>query len=270
MGVGDYQLTVADVAELMVNEERLPAQVTVIRQVADLWIQYTLLGAAVWQDTSLSSIEFEALVRQQLDQLMIFELRDSVVQIDTVIADDELQELYAAEDPALEMRARHILMQYPPSASDAERGGARIQLQRIRDRIVAGESFESLAEQFSQDRGSAAFGGDLGFFGRGDMTAAFEQAVLALEPGELSGLVETQYGLHLIRLEQRRIQNFDEIAPGFRERVLTERRTPSAGRAIGGGVRGAARARTQPWDQAEQTSRSPCTLRVRWRRPHRA
>jgi len=111
--VGDYQLTVADVAELMVNEERLPAQVTVIRQVADLWIQYTLLGAAVWQDTSLSSIEFEALVRQQLDQLMIFELRDSVVQIDTVIADDELQELYAAEDPALEMRARHILMQCP-------------------------------------------------------------------------------------------------------------------------------------------------------------
>lgn len=221
--VGDYQLTVADVAELMVNEERLPAQVTVIRQVADLWIQYTLLGAAVWQDTALSSIEFEALVRQQLDQLMIFELRDSVVQIDTVIADDELQELYAAEDPALEMRARHILMQYPPSASDAERGGAGIQLQRIRDRIVAGESFESLAEQFSQDRGSAAFGGDLGFFGRGDMTAAFEQAVLALEPGELSGLVETQYGLHLIRLEQRRIQNFDEIAPGFRERVLTER-----------------------------------------------
>ncbi len=221
--VGDYELATEDVAELMVNEERLPAQVTIVRQIADLWIQYTLLAAALWQDTTLSSIEFEPLVRQQLDQMMIFQLRDSVVQIDTVIPDDELRELYAAEDPALEMRARHILIQYPPNASAAERGGARVQLQSIRDRIVAGEAFESLAEQFSQDRGSAAFGGDLGFFGRGDMLAPFEQAVLALEPGELSGLVETQYGLHLIRLEQRRIQNFDEIAPGFRQRLLTQR-----------------------------------------------
>jgi parvulin-like peptidyl-prolyl isomerase len=221
--VGEYELRVEDVAELMVTEERLPAQVTVIKQVADLWIQYTLLAAAVSRDTALSSIEFEPLVRQQLDQLMIFQLRDSVVQVDTVIPDDELRELYAAEDPALEMRARHILMQYPPSASDAERGGARIQLQSIRDRIVAGESFESLAQLFSQDPGTASLGGDLGFFGRGEMLAPFEQTVLALEPGELSGLIETQYGLHLIRLEQRRIRNFDEIAPGFRQRVLTER-----------------------------------------------
>lgn len=221
--VGDYELTVEDVAELMVNEERLPAQVTVIQQVADLWIQYTLLGAAVSLDTALGSIEFEPLVRQQLDQMMIFQLRDSVVQIDTVIPDDELRELYAAEDPALEMRARHILLQYPSNASAAERGAVRRELQSIRDRIVAGEAFESLAEQFSHDPGSASFGGDLGFFGRGDMLRPFEEAVLELEPGELSGLVETQQGLHLIRLEQRRIQNFDEIAPGFRQRVLTER-----------------------------------------------
>ena len=79
--VGDHELTVEDVAELMVNEERLPAQVTVVQQVADLWIQYTLLGAALSRDTTLSSIEFEPLVRQQLDQLMIFQLRDSVVQV---------------------------------------------------------------------------------------------------------------------------------------------------------------------------------------------
>ena len=221
--VGDYELTVEDVAELMVNEERLPAQVAVVRQVADLWTEYTLLGAAVSLDTALSSIEFEPLVRQQLDQMMIFQLRDSVVQVDTVIPDDELRELYAAEDPALEMRARHILLQYPPNASAEERGGVRTQLQSIRDRIVAGEAFEPLAERFSQDRGSASFGGDLGFFGRGDMLRPFEEAVLGLEPGELSGLVETQQGLHLIRLEQRRMQNFDEIAAGFRQRVLTDR-----------------------------------------------
>jgi hypothetical protein len=142
--VGDYELTVEDVAELMVNEERLPAQVTVVRQVADLWIEYTLLGAAVSLDTALRSVEFAPLVRQQLDQMIILQLRDSVLQVDTVIPDDELRELYAAE-------------------------------------------------------------------------------VLGLEPGELSGLVETQYGLHLIRLEQRRIQDFGEIAPDLRQQVLTER-----------------------------------------------
>ena len=221
--VGDYELTVADVAELMVNEEALPTSVDVIQQVADLWIEYTLLGAAVSLDTTLSSVEFEPLVRQQLDQMMIFQLLDSVVQIDSVIPDDELRKFYSAEDAMLEIRARHILIQYPLNASAAERGGASTELQSIRDRIVAGEAFESMAEQFSQDPGSASLGGDLGFFGRGDMVQPFEEVVLALEPGELSGLVQTQYGLHLIRLEQRRIQNFDEIAPRFRQRILTER-----------------------------------------------
>jgi len=221
--VGDYELTVADVAELLVNEERLPANVDVIHQVADLWIEYTLLGTAVSLDTTLNSIEFEPLVRQQLDQLAIFQLRDSVVQIDTLISDDELRELYSGEDAALEMRARHILIQYSANASEAERAGARAQLQSIRDRIAGGEAFESMAQQFSHDPGTAALGGDLGFFGRGDMLQPFEDAVLELQPGELSEVVETQYGLHLIRLEQRRIQNFDEIAPRFRQQVLTER-----------------------------------------------
>ena len=221
--VGDYELTVADVAELMINEERLPTNVDVVRRVADLWIEYTLLGAAVARDTTLNFVEFEPLVRQQLDEIMILQLRDSVVQIDSVITDDVLQSLYSAEDAALEMRARHILIQYPPNASAAERGSVRTQLQSIRNRIEAGASFESMAEQFSHDPGTAPLGGDLGFFSRGDMLQPFEAAVLALKPREVSDLVETQYGLHLIRLEQRRIQNFDEIAPSFRQRILTER-----------------------------------------------
>ncbi|MEE2899302.1 MAG: peptidylprolyl isomerase [Gemmatimonadota bacterium] len=221
--VGEYQLTVEDVAELLVNEERLPAQVGVIEQVADLWIQYALLGAAFAEDTTFGDLEFEPLVRQQLDQFMIFQLRDSVVQIDTLIPDDALQDIYAAEDLPLEMRSRHILLQYPPNASAAELGRVRAQLQAIRDRIVAGETFESLAAQFSHDRGSAAAGGDLGFFGRGDMLAPFEQAVLALEPGEMSDLVETSAGLHLIRLEEKRTQGFDEIAEGLRQNMLNER-----------------------------------------------
>lgn len=221
--VGEYELSVEAIADLLVNVERFPAQIDVIRQVADLWVDYTLLGVAAVDDSTFGSLDFEPLIQQQVNQFMIFQLRDSVIQTDTAISDLELAEIYAAEDPALEIRASHILMQFPPPASAAQRDTVRTQLLAIRARIEAGESFAALANQFSQDRGSGALGGDLGFFGRGDMVVEFEEAVLALEPGELSQPVETGFGLHLIRLDELRSKDFADIAADLRTRVQTER-----------------------------------------------
>jgi len=74
--------------------------------------------------------------------------------------------------------------------------------QGLLERIKAGEDFSELARQYSQDPGSAAAGGDLGWFGRGVMVQEFEDAAFALKPGEMSELVETQFGYHIILVDE--------------------------------------------------------------------
>jgi len=77
-------------------------------------------------------------------------------------------------------------------------------LLEIKDRILSGEiSFEDAAKQYSKDPGSAVNGGDLGFVGKGAFVKPFEDAAFAMEPGELSGIVETQFGVHLLRLDEK-------------------------------------------------------------------
>ena len=76
---------------------------------------------------------------------------------------------------------------------------ARRVLDAARERLAAGEDFASVARALSQDPGSAQFGGDLGFFGRGQMVPEFETAAFSLDSGQVSGPVLTEYGLHLIQ-----------------------------------------------------------------------
>ena len=91
-----------------------------------------------------------------------------------------------------------------PQISEAERDRIRTQLAELRERVIKGEKFSMLATLYSQDPGSAKKGGELGFFSRGDMVADFESAAFALKPGEVSPIVETQYGFHIIQLIERR------------------------------------------------------------------
>jgi hypothetical protein len=220
---GDYRLTVDQVVGLLQDEETLPAQASVVESVAELWIDYTLLAHAAARDTTFSDLDFRAYVRQEIDREMVFQLRDSVIQVDTFITPEELRDLYASQSPDVEMRARHIMLTLPFEPTVAQRDSVRAALESLRQRVLSGARFEDLARQFSQDPGSAGAGGDLGFFSRGDLVQPFEDAVVALEPGQVSSVVETPMGLHVIRLEERRVQDFDEIAPSFRARVQAER-----------------------------------------------
>ena len=91
-----------------------------------------------------------------------------------------------------------------PSISEEERERVRDELSELRERILKGEKFSMLAKLYSQDPGSSSQGGELGFFGRGTMVSEFEAAAFALKPGEVSPIVETQYGFHIIQLIERR------------------------------------------------------------------
>jgi peptidyl-prolyl cis-trans isomerase D len=141
------------------------------------------------------------------------------------VDDAELRRRYEEEierfrEPE-QRRARHILVTAGADANEETAAEARARIEEIRDRILAGEDFAALAEELSDDPGSAAQGGDLGLFGRGLMDPAFDQAVFALIEGELSEPIRTQFGYHLIEVTEIQpgsVKPFEEV----RDRLLEE------------------------------------------------
>lgn len=131
--------------------------------------------------------------------------RDVVAKV--TVSDAEIRAHYEAHPERFsapeQVRARHILARVAPGAGEDERGKARARIEAAEVRLREGAPFAEVARELSED-GTAADGGDLGFFGRGQMVPAFEAAAFALAPGERSGVVETQFGLHLIAVEARR------------------------------------------------------------------
>ncbi len=91
-----------------------------------------------------------------------------------------------------------------PPISPAEKFEVKEKLKKLRDRVVNGESFEAMARLYSEDPGSAKLGGDLGLHGRGELYAEFEAVAFKLKPGEISDIVETEAGYHIIQSIERR------------------------------------------------------------------
>jgi len=120
-------------------------------------------------------------------------------------------------------RASHILVGLKGRSPEQ----AKALAQDIHARVQAGEDFATLAEQHSEDEGSAKRGGDLGFFTRGKMVKPFEDAVFALtEVGDTSDVVESQFGFHIIKLTDRRpegIQSFEEVKDTLIGEIQTSR-----------------------------------------------
>ena len=124
------------------------------------------------------------------------------------------------------VRASHILILADEKADEATKKKARAQIEAVNKRVKAGEDFAQLAKEHSQD-GSAAQGGDLDFFGRGRMVPPFEQAAFALKPGEVSDIVTTQFGYHIIKVTERRTEStvpFDDQLQERLRQILTEQK----------------------------------------------
>ena len=96
----------------------------------------------------------------------------------------------------------------------------------ILKKIKAGEEFEKLQIELSDDPGSKSKGGDLGFFPRGRMLKQFEDAAFSLKPGETSGIVETQFGYHIIKLEEKKdasTEPYDAVKDKISQKLIQER-----------------------------------------------
>ncbi len=122
------------------------------------------------------------------------------------ISDEAITEYYAQQRQSFtrqpeQRKASHILIKVENAD---EESAAMDKLKLIQEKLAAGEDFSKLAKEFSDDIGSARQGGDLGYFGRGVMDKAFENAAFNLKKGEISEPVRTRFGYHLIRLDDIR------------------------------------------------------------------
>ncbi|UUQ64099.1 SurA N-terminal domain-containing protein [Pseudomonas fuscovaginae UPB0736] len=135
------------------------------------------------------------------DQVVIdyLELKKSSFFDQVSVKDEDLQALYKKETSNLaeQRRAAHILIEVNDKVTDAQ---AKAKIEEIQQRLAKGEDFAALAKQFSQDPGSANNGGDLGFAGPDVYDPAFEKALYALNKGQVSGPVRSEFGYHLIKL----------------------------------------------------------------------
>ncbi len=139
------------------------------------------------------------------------------------VTDDELKDYFDQHHDEFaapeQRRARHILIPLAKGAGAAAEAEAQKKAAEVMARLKAGESFESLAKALSGDPGSAAQGGDLGWFERGVMDPAFEKAVFSMKPGEVKGPVRSAFGLHIIELVDERAGGAVDFA-AVKDKVL--------------------------------------------------
>ncbi|WP_141630333.1 peptidylprolyl isomerase, partial [Melaminivora alkalimesophila] len=146
------------------------------------------------------------------------------------LSEDDLRTYYKENLSRLagqeERRASHILINAPKDAPAAERAQARERAEQLLAELrEAPDRFAELARKNSQDPGSAEAGGDLGFFGRGAMVKPFEDATFGLAKGEISDVVETDFGYHIIRLTDVKAPkepSFEELRPTLEADLLQQ------------------------------------------------
>lgn len=148
-------------------------------------------------------------------QVEYVELKKDAFFDQVEVADADVQAAYEKEIANLgeQRKASHILLEAGGQMSDEQ---AKAKLEELKARIDKGEDFAALAREFSQDPGSAGNGGDLGFAGKGVYDKAFEDALFSLQKGQVSAPVKSEFGWHLIRLDDvqaAEVPSLDSLRP---------------------------------------------------------
>jgi peptidyl-prolyl cis-trans isomerase C len=227
--VGEEKMTKADFEALM---EGLPEQVR--KSVAGVGIRKMADDLA-----NLKSLAREAR-RRKLEQTVIARQMMELQQ-DQVLANVLVKQLQAnmkTDDAAVkawydahkseyeQVKASHILIRYKGSQlplregqKDLTEAEALAKAQEIHKRLVAGEDFAKVAKAESDDTGSGANGGSLGSFTKGRMVPAFEQAAFSQAVGQISEPVKTQFGFHIIKVEEHSSKTLDEVRPQIEQQI---------------------------------------------------
>ncbi|MES2524254.1 MAG: peptidylprolyl isomerase [Gemmatimonadota bacterium] len=190
---GSQELSVARLGEILGNSQA-PLEKDVARSIAELWVNYQLVGLAGAKGDSITDLkEVDAALWSNIDNIRVKKFYDNVSKgWDTLSPGPDEQRYNSGEALA----ARHILVKVDAGATPEQKAAARAKAEAIRAEATPA-NFAKLTAR-SDEPGAAERGGDLGIFGRGQMVPDFEKAVLAIKPGEISPVVETSFGYHVI------------------------------------------------------------------------
>ena len=191
------ELTVNRLAELLAPQKQVPLRREVLDRVADLWIDYQLLAQAVAVGDSLTDTatvmasSWPAVMQRLADQL-----HETVVTGRVNITPAQVDSAY---NVGSERWLEHILVAVRQDTTPVVKAAKLRAAQGYLAQLRAGARFARLASQRSDDRQTAVNGGSLGLVSRGTLARSFEDSGWALRPGQISGIVETAFGYHIIR-----------------------------------------------------------------------
>jgi peptidyl-prolyl cis-trans isomerase C len=188
----------AKARNVTVTDAEVDQQMTTIRQRVPS--EEAFKNALAESGLTVDRLRADTRVQMTIAKLMSTQVTDA-----QPVTDAEVREFYEKNPDKFKSpetaRASHILVKVDDKADDATKKAARAKIDGVLQRAKNGEDFATLARENSDD-GSAQQGGDLNYFPRGQMVPPFDKAVFALKPGEISDVVTTQFGYHVIKLTE--------------------------------------------------------------------
>ena len=214
-----YRLLVQEsrARKVTVTEAELDARIAEIQQ------QFPT-AEAFKQTLEQRGMTVAALRADSREGMLIDKLLESELAGRIAVTREEIDGFYQKNpsqfQQAERVRASHILIRFPDNANAAAKQQTRSRAEEILRALKAGNDFVDIAKTNSQDPGSAANGGDLGYFERGQMVGPFEETAFSLRPGQTSDLVETEFGYHIIRVADKQASRtvpLDEVRPQIQQ-----------------------------------------------------
>lgn len=200
--------------------------------IAAIKINQVLQNSVLVTDEDLKDY-FAARNRKIQLAVVAFDWKDEAKHI--IISEKDAKDYFESNQSRYEtpeeVKASHILIKVNADASTEDKAAAKLKLEDIRNQIIDGQSFDKLAKEHSDDPGSKDKGGDLGYFRRGMMVPPFETAAFSLNKGELSDIVETDFGFHIIKVLDKKEAKKSSFA-SVQQDIINELKEDKAKQAV--------------------------------------
>lgn len=207
------QLNKADELKITVTQEEVDAEVDKWRNMFDSDEKFKEFLETVKMDE-------EYFIDSTRKDLIINKLKENMTE-NAQITEEEIAVFYSTHmDMFNRVKASHILLETEEEA------------QKILEKVKAGENFNSLAKEYSIDPSAKENNGDLGYLRHGDTVESFEAAAFALKPGEISDIVKSQYGYHIIKVEDKKVDKLEDVKDELRASMLMEKKNEDYNKAF--------------------------------------
>ncbi len=233
--VGKYTLTLKDFNEQI---KSLPPQLQMAvarnpqlkEQLLNRWVELTLMALEARKEGFQNKPDVKRRIEAMVNALLAQEYMRKNIADPANVTEKELKDYYEAHKSQFvekeKVKARHILIKVPSNADKKKWEEAKKKAIEIRNKLIKGEDFASLAQKYSDDPGSKSRGGELGYFQKGQMVPEFEKAAFSLKKGEISQPVKTTFGYHIIQVQDKtkaKEKSFDQVKQEIRQRLLRQK-----------------------------------------------